>query len=146
MPMTRDELTANFQGAVLYYLDAIDEAVRWTDDLSTVCAVDFEDVGDPPVRQMIILENSWLPDSAEFPEPSIEDLMAYDLADVQEFYANKYANPAMVQSYQHWAKLSSAAIDACYVDDTMDGWIVWDTTMHRLRYYDRPTLSWITYT
>ena len=79
--MTRDELTANFQGAVLYYLDAIDEAVRWTDDLSTMCALGFEEVGDPPVEQTIILENSWLPDEVVFPEPTIATLMGYNLAD-----------------------------------------------------------------
>ena len=145
MTMTRDELTTNFQGAVLYYLDALDEAVRWTDDLSTVCTLGSEEVGDPPVRQTIILTNSWLPDASDFPEPTIEMLMQYNLTDVQEFYTNKYANPAMVQSYQHWAKLSSAAIDACYVDNTMDGWIVWDTTTRRLKYYDRSTLTWNTY-
>ena len=126
--MTRDELTANFQGAVLYYLDALDEAVRWTDDLSTVCSLTTEAVGDPPVPQTIIVENSWLPDEVVFPEPTIATLMGYTLADVQEFYTDDYANPAMVQSYQHWAKLSALAIDACYVDDAMDGWVVWDTT------------------
>ena len=144
--MTRDELTANFQGAVLYYLDALDEAVRWTDDLSTVCALGFEEVGDPSVEQTIILENSWLPDEVVFPEPTIATLMGYNLADVKEFYTNAYANPAMVQSYQHWAKLSTVAINACYVDATMDGWIVWDTTARRLRYYDRATLTWNTLT
>ena len=142
--MSRDDLTANFQSAVLYYLDALDEAVRWIDDLSTVCALGFEMVGDPPVRQMIIMENSWLPDSKEFSEPTIETLMGYNLTDVQEFYS-KYSNPSMIQSYQHWAKLSSADIAACYVDNTMDGWIVWDTTLKRLRYYDFGTTSWVTY-
>ena len=101
-------------------------------------------VGDPPVEQTIIQPNSWLPDSAEFPEPTIEVLMGYDLADVQGFYTNNYSTPAMIQSYQHWAKLSSADLAACYVDETMDGWVVWDKTLKRLRYFDYGTTSWVT--
>jgi hypothetical protein len=143
--MTRDELTENFQGAVLFYLDSLNETARWTDDLSTVCSVGYEWVGSPPSRQAIIVNGSWLPDPVAFPEPTIDMLLVYDLADVEEFYTDNYENPATIQSYQHWAKFTSAEIAACYVDAAMDGWVIWDTTLRRLRYYNHGTTSWVTY-
>jgi hypothetical protein len=141
--MDRDELTANFAAAIMYWLDSHDSAVHWSGGLASVCVLAYEDVGDPPVSQYIIMPDTWLPDPIEFPEPTIADLLSYTEADVSEFYIDNYARPAYVAACNATlARLTTAQIAACYVDDSMDGSLVFDTDVKRLKYYNRGALSW----
>lgn len=141
MSMTRQELTDNFNAAILYYLDGLDAAVHWSSDLSSVCTPDYDFGLDPP--QKIIQADSWLPDIVDFPEPDIADLMMPSVVDVMDFYTPNYAIPDSITAAQSvFAKFSTTQLNTSYVDDDMDGYVVFDSTVKRLKYYNRGNLSW----
>jgi len=113
----RSNLNCNYTKYVLYYLGQLGATRTYDVLLKDVCDAQYDGDG------MIAFVN-WRLSSAA-PDPL--DLMKYNYDDVAAWYRNNYELPQLVADYQ-FVRLSTDEIAAMRTDDSMIGYLVFNTT------------------
>jgi hypothetical protein len=126
--MTPEELYFNFYGAVLFYLNTINN-VKYDIYLSNVCLFTYGENYEITIDQ-------WLLDTNTIPEPSINDLLAFNLNDVTTFYDNKYVIIETIKNQQAFYKLSQSQQDDLIMTNDSEGFIFFNTNAKKLMRYD----------
>src|SRR5271165_294645 len=101
--------------------------------LSNVCSWGYDGSSD-----FIIL--SWL--IGGYVAPSTATLLTYTLTDVTNFMNNFYVIPNAIQMAQPYT-ISTANLSNVIANSTMQGYLVFDSTAHMLKFWNQGTSSWI---
>lgn len=132
---TNTELNQNPVQYVLYYCNSPagqDDPTVYQTDLSDVCTFGYDGSDNFEIL-------SWL--IGGYSQPSSMTLLGYVLSDVLDFYNDFYTVPAAIAANEPYM-ISTADLNNIRSDSSMLGFVVYDTTEQKTKYFDG--ISWET--
>lgn len=128
--MIRSELNNNWIQTILYYCYQINSS------LHNINGLDVGSWGYDENNDLIIV--SWF---LSFQEPSINDLLSFDLVNVSNFYSLYYFYPNSINSQQPFFNISTSLLESIPTSLCTKGFCIYDTTTQSVKSFDGT--SWV---
>lgn len=130
--MIRSELNTLWIQTILYYCFIIGNNAIFDINGSTVGTWEYDNNND-------LIISTWIPETIT--QPTINNLLSYDVEDVTVFYTNYYVNPTYINDSQPFYKMSYSEISAIPSGFVNIGYCVFDTTNNTILKWNGS--SWI---
>lgn len=127
--MTPDELNANFQQAVLYYVFQQGDTTLYATDLSNLCTMTTDGSGYLEVLDWIA--------SVSYAVPSNTTLQGYTVAQVVNYYNQYYNWPTAIRNInaQTFLQLTTSELNTVQVDSSFTGYLAFSTDDQKVMRY-----------